>query len=58
LSRNEAVEMAIECLQNVMSQEYKASDIEVGIISCDHLGLRVLNDAEVEERLNAVSAKD
>ncbi|OMJ73158.1 hypothetical protein SteCoe_28228 [Stentor coeruleus] len=58
LSRNEAVEMAIECLQNVMSQEYKASDIEVGIITSDSLGLKVLPDAEVEERLNAVSSKD
>jgi 20S proteasome subunit alpha 1 len=58
LSRNEAVEMAIECLQNVMSQEYKANDIEVGIVTSDYLGLRVLPDTEVEERLNAVSARD
>lgn len=58
LSRNEAIEMAIECLQNVMAQEYKANDIEVGIVTKEHLGLRVLSDAEVEERLNAVSAKD
>ena len=58
LSRNEAIEMAIECLQNVMSQEYKANDIEVGIVTADKPGLRVLTDAEVEERLNAVSAKD
>jgi 20S proteasome subunit alpha 1 len=58
LSRNEAVEMAIECLQNVMSQEYKANDIEVGIVTAERPGLRVLSDVEVEERLNAVSAKD
>jgi 20S proteasome subunit alpha 1 len=58
LTRDQAIEMAIECLQNVMSQEYKASDIEVGIVTADHLGLKILDDSEVEERLNAVSAKD
>ena len=50
--------MAIECLQNAMFQEYKANDIEVGIVTADNLGLRILKDTEVEERLNAVSAKD
>ena len=58
LTRNEAIEMAIECLQNAMFQEYKANDIEVGIVTADNLGLRILKDTEVEERLNAVSAKD
>ena len=58
LTRNEAIEMAIECLQNVMSQEYKANDIEVGIVSKEYLGLKILSDAEVEERLNSVSARD
>ena len=58
LTRNEAIEMAIECMQSVMAQEYKASDIEVGIVTREHLGLRILSDVEVEERLNSVSARD
>lgn len=57
-NRDQAVELAIECLQNVMAQEYKANDIEVGIVTVDHTALRLLSHSEIEERLNAIAAKD
>ncbi|CAG9332122.1 unnamed protein product [Blepharisma stoltei] len=58
LNREQAIEMAIECLQNVMAQEYKSNDIEVGIVTTDHHALRLLSQQEIEERLNAIAAKD
>ena len=57
-SRVDAVELAIECLQTVTSQEYKSSDLEVSIMTADQLMPQLLSEDYIEERLNAIAAKD
>jgi len=54
----EAIELAILCLQTVLSGDFKASDIEVGVVSKDNPKFRVLKDSETETHLTAISEKD
>jgi len=58
LPREAAIELAIEALQHVMMQEYKADDIEVGILTAENPALTTLSFQEIEDRLNAISARD
>jgi 20S proteasome subunit alpha 1 len=57
-TRDQAIQAAIECLQQVTSQEFKATDIEVGIVTTDNPSFRKLEDEAVEDHLNAISARD
>ncbi|TDL29011.1 N-terminal nucleophile aminohydrolase [Rickenella mellea] len=65
LPRNEVIEMAIEAMTTVHSQDFKANEIEIGIVSdADDepektKGLwRVMSEAEVEKHLLAFAEKD
>lgn len=45
--------------QNVLSEEFKASEIEVGVVRADgDRAFRVLNNEEVEHFLVAISERD
>lgn len=56
---DETVQMAITALQNVLSEDFKASEIEVGVVSeANDRKFRVLTTAEVEEHLTAISERD
>jgi len=59
-SFDETVQMAIAALQNVLSEDFKAHEIEVGMVRGDQAGgaFRVLSVAEVEEHLTAISERD
>lgn len=64
---DEAVQTAITALQSVLSEDFKPSEIEVGVVrdddqravrEADRRAFRVLTNAEVEEHLTAISERD
>ena len=58
-SYDETVQLAIGALQNVLSEEFKATEIQVGVVSAANGGrFRELNKAEIEEHLTAISERD
>lgn len=58
-SYDEAVQTAIAALQGVLSEDFKASEIEVGVVRDDKTkAFRVLPVSEVEEHLTAISERD
>lgn len=58
LSYNETVETAISALQGVLLEDFKANEIEVGVVSSDNPSFRVMSDAEVEGHLTNIAEKD
>lgn len=55
----ECVRTAIGALQNVLSEEFKATEIEVGVARADKGGLfETISVEEVEEHLTAISERD
>ena len=56
---DEAVQTAITALQSVLSEDFKPSQIEVGVVQDDaQKAFRVLTNSEVEEHLTAISERD
>jgi len=58
MSENETIQMAIATLQNVISSDFKATDLEVGVVSKSRPKFVKLTAEEIEEHLNAISVKD
>lgn len=60
LTFEQAVQLAIGALQNVLSEDLKASDIEVGVCQAGVAGgaFRVLPQEEVDDHLTAISERD
>lgn len=56
LDENATVEMAISTMQHILSSDFKGTEIEVAVVSCGKK-FKLLTDAEVEERLNAISER-
>ena len=54
----ETIELAISTLQNVLSTDFKANDIEVGFISAKENVFRKLAPETIEVHLNAIANKD
>jgi 20S proteasome subunit alpha 1 len=52
------VRAAVAALQSVLSEDFKPSEIEVGLVTRADPAFRVLSDAEVEEHLIAISERD
>lgn len=58
-SLDETIQTAIGALQNVLSEEFKPSEIQVGLVSADNDGkFRELSHAEIEDYLTAISERD
>ncbi|KAF5832195.1 20S proteasome alpha subunit A [Dunaliella salina] len=56
---DKAVQTAISALQGVLSEEFKASEIEVGVVRSEgDKAFRVLSNEEVEGFLTAISERD
>jgi 20S proteasome subunit alpha 1 len=56
-SPDEATEAVIDVLQNVIGADFKATDIEVGIVTTADPNFRVLPVPEVEKFLNLIADK-
>ena len=58
-SFDEAVQLAISALQNVISGDFRPAEIEVGVVQNDATrAFRMLADTEVEEHLTAIAERD
>ena len=51
-STQESVEVAIKTLSSIVSSDFKASEIEVGIATVDKPAFRKMKEAEIEDVLN------
>ena len=58
LSEEEAVKLAITCMQTVIGQEFKSNDIEIGVVSVKNPKFGKLSPEQIEFYLNEVSKKD
>ena len=58
MSETETVKLAVSTLQAVVGQEFKATDIEVGIVTKAQPKFRTLTVAEIEGYLNAIQRFD
>ena len=55
----QAVQLAITALQNVLSEEFKPSDIEVGVVKPGNARtFQVLSEEEIDEHLVAIAERD
>lgn len=58
LARDDAIQTAILGLQNVLGEDLKPTDIEVGVASLDQGTFKVLTEADIEEHLVALAERD
>jgi len=61
-TKDEVIELAIQCLQTALAIDMKAEELEVGIVTKDADGtvqpFRQLSDKEIERHLNAIAERD
>nr|AFK41141.1 unknown [Medicago truncatula] len=55
---DETVQTAIAALQSVFQEDFKATEIEVGVVQKDKPEFRVLSTEEIDEHLTAISERD
>ncbi|KPJ07421.1 Proteasome subunit alpha type-6 [Papilio machaon] len=58
LGTEEAVQLAVACLAQVLAVDFKAADIEIGLVTKEDPRFRVLTEAEIDKHLTAIAEKD
>lgn len=58
VTEKEVVEEAIATLQSTLSMDFKASDIEVGVVSISDSRFRRLDEGTIEQYLNSIAERD
>uniref|UniRef100_A0A452HD31 Proteasome subunit alpha type-6 n=1 Tax=Gopherus agassizii TaxID=38772 RepID=A0A452HD31_9SAUR len=58
LKEKQGSPLAITCLSTVLSTDFKASEIKVGIVTSEHPRFRKLSEDEIEHHLVAIAERD
>jgi len=58
LDADKAIKMAINALQTVLAEDFKATDIEVAVVSVKDRRFRTLRQEEIEEHLTEIAERD
>ncbi len=58
LGTTETIRAAIGALQSVLAEDFKASEVEVGLVTTTDAAFRTLSEAEIDEHLVAISERD
>ena len=58
LSRDEAIQLAIQTMQVVLSMDFKATEVEIGVVSKENLRFTLLNPAEIDLHLTRIAERD
>merc|ERR1712061_819907 len=57
-SRDETIQLAINCLSTILSADFKASEIEVGVVGAKDPKFHKLTEEEIDTHLTAIAEKD
>jgi len=58
LSKDEAIQMAISALQAVLSADFKATEVEIGVVSKDNPKFTLLSTKEIDYHLTRLAERD
>eukprot|EP00164_Ancoracysta_twista_P001155 GFYU01001517.1.p1 GENE.GFYU01001517.1~~GFYU01001517.1.p1 ORF type:complete len:248 (-),score=86.25 GFYU01001517.1:464-1207(-) len=58
LSLDETIQLAIQTLQDVLSADFKAADLEVGVVSVAEPEFKALTTEQIDDHLTAISERD
>ncbi|XP_014672366.1 PREDICTED: proteasome subunit alpha type-6-like [Priapulus caudatus] len=55
---NETIRTAITCLSTILSADFKASELEIGIVDKDHPEFKILSNDDIDAHLSAIAERD